>query len=314
MQFFVVKPNQLGKERPYIANNIAATRAAYGLDDIGRFKQLPTRTELSSSQTQGQRRDHPQHSSLGSRARWSRVIASCRSCARTIRSSTADVDRSYVIGGAYRETMLSPRELNIDGLPSNARTWVNEHITYTHGFGVALSAVNQVKADGSPDFLVQDVPPVSNSPGPEDHSAAHLLRREGHQLYASQDKRPGVRLSFGSGGGDVYKDYTGGGGIQIGSFFNRLAFSLRFGTISFFTSNGDRRAGSRVIMRNNIDDRLQTAAPFLSFDPTPTWSSPAAVSSGSSTATRRPTPTRTRQPAGQPQLHAQLGEGGHRRL
>ena len=67
----------------------------------------------------------------------------------------------YTVNGVYRQTMLSARELNIDGLPQQAQTWVNQHITYTHGFGVAMSAVNQVTADGSPDFLVQDVPPVA---------------------------------------------------------------------------------------------------------------------------------------------------------
>ncbi len=86
----------------------------------------------------------------------------------------ADVDR-YTVKGVYTQTMVSARELNIAGLPEQAQTWVNQHITYTHGFGVAMSAVNQVTKDGSPDFLIQDVPPQLRR-RPRDRAAAHLLR------------------------------------------------------------------------------------------------------------------------------------------
>ena len=176
----------------------------------------------------------------------------------------ADVDR-YIVGGVYRETMLSPRELNIDGLGAKTRTWVNEHITYTHGFGVALSAVNQVNADGSPDFLVQDVPPVSVA-GLKITQPRIYYGEKGtdYTLVKTSDQEfdyPGLK-------GDVYKSYTGSGGIKIGSFLNRLAFSLKFRTINFFTASAIN-ADSRVIIRNNISERLKAAAPFLSFDGDP---------------------------------------------
>ena len=180
--------------------------------------------------------------------------------------TTVSVDR-YSVNGVYTQTMLAPRELRVSGLPSQAQTWVNQHITYTHGYGVAVSAVNQVSSGGSPDFLVQDVPPVSSAPSLADHAAADLLRPPRHQLRAGQDTKYPT-FDYPGPNGDVYSRYTGSGGIPIGSFLNRLAFALRFGDIRFFTSSAIT-GQSRVIILNNIKARLAAAAPFLTFDSNP---------------------------------------------
>ena len=123
----------------------------------------------------------------------------------------ADVDR-YTVSGVYRETMLSPRELNIDGLPTQAQTWVNQHITYTHGFGVAMSAVNQVTNDGSPDFLVQDIPPQSVAGLEITQPRIYYGERgTGYSLVKTKDKE----FDYPGPNGDVYANYTGSGGIPI---------------------------------------------------------------------------------------------------
>ena len=112
----------------------------------------------------------------------------------------ADVDR-YTVTGVYRETMLSPRELNIDGLPTQAQTWVNQHITYTHGFGVAMSAVNQVTSDGSPDFLVQDIPPQSVAGLEIQQPRIYYGERgTGYSLVKTKDKE----FDYPGPNGDVY--------------------------------------------------------------------------------------------------------------
>jgi uncharacterized membrane protein (UPF0182 family) len=162
-QSLIVNPNELSKERDYIARNLVATQNAYGLDEIEQ-KPLATKAALTP------RRLQDNQATLRNIRLWdpNTLVTSYRQL-QELRPYyiflDADVDR-YTVNGVYRQTMLSPRELNIDGLPPQARTWVNEHITYTHGFGVAMSAVNQVTSDGSPDFLVEDVPPVS-APGLE---------------------------------------------------------------------------------------------------------------------------------------------------
>ena len=167
--------------------------------------------------------------------------------------------------GVYRQTMLSPRELNIAGLPTQAQTWVNQHITYTHGFGVAMSAVNQVTADGSPDFLVSDIPPRS-APGLE-ISQPRIYYGERGTDY-SLVKTKALEFDYPGPNGDVYTRYKGSGGIPISSFLNRAAFSLHFGTIKFFTASAID-SQSRVIIRNNIRDRIHAAAPFLQLDADP---------------------------------------------
>lgn len=263
MQSLIVNPNQLGKERSYIANNITATRAAYDLASIS-SKQLPMRTDLTSANL----KTNP--GTIGNIRLWDpgTLVTSYRQLQelRPYYSFVdADVDR-YQVDGVYKQTMLSPRELNIDGLPANARTWVNEHITFTHGFGVALSAVNQVTADGSPDFLVQDVPPRSSAPGLEITQPRIYYGEKGtdYTLVKTTDQE----FDYPGAGGDVYRAYDGSGGIAIGSPLTRLAFALRFKTIKFFTTSSIT-SHSRVIIRNNIMTRLKAAAPFLRFDADP---------------------------------------------
>ncbi len=157
-QSLIVNPNQLTKEREYIANNLVATKLAYQLNSI-------TQTNLSPKTPLTPKKLADNEPTLRNIRLWdpATLVTSYRQL-QELRPYysflDADVDR-YTVGGVYRQTMLSPRELNIDGLPSQAQTWVNQHITYTHGFGVAMSAVNQVTSDGSPDFLVQDIPPQS---------------------------------------------------------------------------------------------------------------------------------------------------------
>ena len=170
------------------------------------------------------------------------------------------IDR-YDINGTYRETMLAPRELNIAGLPS--QSWVNQHVIYTHGFGAVVSAVNQVASDGSPDFLVQDVPPSRPPPTSRSPSRASTTACWAPTTRSSRPRPP----EFDYPGGPSYH-YTGSGGIPIDSFLNKLAFSVRFGTIRFFT-NTAIGSQSRIIIRNNIVARLHAAAPFLTLDQDP---------------------------------------------
>src|SRR5450759_560021 len=179
--------------------------------------------------------------------------------------TTVSVDR-YAVNGVYTQSMLAPRELRVAGLPPQAQTWVNRHITYTHGYGVAVSAVNQVASGGSPDFLVQNVPTVSSAPTltitqPQIY---YGLLRTNYVLVRT--KYP--TFDYPGPNGDVYSPYTGSGGIAIDPFLNRLAFAIRFGDIRFFTTSAIT-SQSRVFILNNIRARLAAAAPFLTFDANP---------------------------------------------
>ena len=264
MQSLIVSPNQQAKEQTYIGYNIAATRAAYHLDKISQT-QYPLTGDLSTAKLA------TNDATIRNIRLWDpRTLLSSYNQLQKLRNyyqfTSVGVDR-YDVNGVYRETMLAPREINVAGLPAQNRTWVNQHLTYTHGFGVVVSAVNQVTSDGSPDFLVQDVPPTSSAPDLAIKQPRIYYGLLGTN-YSLVDTKTAEFDYPGGSGGDVYTHYTGSGGIPISSAFNKLAFAVRFGTIRFFTSNSID-AKSRIIIRSNIVARLHAAAPFLSLDQNP---------------------------------------------
>ncbi|HJW74584.1 MAG TPA: UPF0182 family protein, partial [Thermoleophilia bacterium] len=263
-QALVVNPNEGNKEAPYIARNIEATRAAYNLDVIEEtaypLKGDLTAAKLAANQTtlRNIRLWDP-----GTLVRSYRQLQELRPYYSFV---DADVDR-YDVNGTYRQTMLSARELNIAGLPQQSQTWVNQHITYTHGFGVTLSAVNQVASDGSPDFLVQDIPVTSSAPSLRITEPRIYYGEIGTDYTLVRTKER--EFDYPGGNGDeVYRPYSGSGGVPIGSLLNRTVFNIRFGTIKFWTASAIDDE-SRIIIRNNIMARLTAAAPFLTFDRDP---------------------------------------------
>ncbi len=263
-QSLVVNPNQLSKERDYIARNLEATRQAYDLESI---VQRPFKTAAALT-PQDLNENQP---TLRNIRLWDpRTLVTSYRQLQELRPYyvflDADVDR-YTVNGTYRQTMLSARELNIEGLPPQAQTWVNQHITYTHGFGVAMSAVNQVTADGSPDFLVQDIPPVSTAPNLEIEQPRIYFGERGTEYSLVNTTE--AEFDYPGATGDVYTDgYGGSGGVPISPVLNRLAFSVRYGTIKFFTTSAIT-GESKIIFRNNIRERMETVAPFLALDSDP---------------------------------------------
>ena len=260
-QSLLVNPNQLSKEKQYISYNLALTRQAYGLDEIEQ-KPLATKEALTPKKLDDN------SATLRNIRLWdpNTLVTSYRQL-QELRSYytflDADVDR-YTVNGVYRQTMLSPRELNMQELPQQ---WVNQHITYTHGFGVAMSAVNQVTADGSPDFLVQDIPTVSSAPSLEITQPRIYFGELGTEYSLVNTKE--AEFDYPGAGGDVYtKGYSGSGGVPISPLLNRLAFAAQYGTIKFFTTSA-LKDDSRIIFRNDIRERIQAAAPFLGLDPDP---------------------------------------------
>ncbi|HEY5168774.1 MAG TPA: UPF0182 family protein, partial [Thermoleophilia bacterium] len=262
-QSLIVNPNQLTKERAYIANNLAATRLAYNLEQI-------TQTPLNPKTPLTPQKLLANQATLNNIRLWDpqTLVANYRQQQELqpyYSFLDADVDR-YTVNGVYTQTMVSARELNTAGLPASSQSWVNQHITYTHGFGVAMSAVNQVTKDGSPDFLIQDIPPVT-APGLEIRQPRIYYgeRGTGYSLVKTNNKEfdyPGPNNT------DVYTSYTGSGGIPISPLLNRLAFSVKYGTLKFFFTSAIE-SQSRIIIRNSIQPRIRAAAPFLALDHDP---------------------------------------------
>ena len=176
--------------------------------------------------------------------------------------ASVDNDR-YVVDGQYRQTMVSSRELNSGSLPN--RSWINERLQYTHGFGVALGPVNQVTQEGLPMLFIQDLPPRSDTDLTVTQPSIYF--GELSNDYVLVNTRTD-EFHYPQGDNNVSVRYDGSGGVELGNLFRRLLFSLRFRSYEILVS-GQLSAESRLIYHRNIADRVATIAPFLRYDSDP---------------------------------------------
>jgi hypothetical protein len=260
MQRLRVVPNELVAERPYIEQNIKYTRMAYGLDRI-------TEEEFPADETLTAEDLRKNDATVKNIRLWDhRPLLVTYGQLQEIRTyyRFVDVDNDrYMVDGQLRQVMLSPRELSYRNLPS--RIWINERLTYTHGYGVVLGPVNRITPEGLPDFWIKDIPPVSSGP-------IKVTRPEIYYGEISNDyvfvKSRAQELDYPAGDKNVYTTYGGQGGVPIESLLRKLLFAVRFADIKILLSN-DIIAESRVMYHRNIEERVKKAAPFIQFDRDP---------------------------------------------
>jgi uncharacterized membrane protein (UPF0182 family) len=262
LQRFRVAPNELAAERPYIQHSIRMTRQAYGLDRIAE-REFPADEALDA------RALERNEATIKNIRLWDyrpllRTYAQLQEIRTYYKFVDVDNDR-YTVGGEYRQLMLSPRELSHQHL-QGGRSWINEHLTYTHGYGVVVGPVNRVTGEGLPEFLVKDIPPRSSGGFPG-VTRPEIYYGEIANEYALVRTRS-AELDYPAGDQNVYTNYRGEGGVPIGSWWHRLFFAIRFGEIKILLSN-DLTADSRIIMYRTVTERLQHIAPFFRFDRDP---------------------------------------------
>ena len=266
IQRFRVLPDELNKELPYVAEHINYTRIAYGLD------QIEERAfEASPDLTQGDINDNSQ--TVDNIRLWDpTVLAETYSQLQEIRAYYAlkevDVDR-YVIDGKLTQVMVSARELDQTNLP--AEGWVNQRLQYTHGFGVVFSPANAVANQGQPDFYVKGVPAsTSVSELTIDQPRIYFGESaESSEYVVVNSLQEEVDYPLSTEGQSVaYTNYSGDGGVSIGSFFKRLGFALRYSELNLLISN-QLSDTSKLIMERNVISRVKKAAPFLYTDNDP---------------------------------------------
>ena len=262
VQKFIVKPNELAKETPYIAYNIDYTRKAYNLDKI-KVVNFEVNDRLSAQ-------DLKQHDVTIQNIRiWDeRPLLQTYRQIQAIRLyydfNNVDVDR-YLIDKQYRQIMLAARELVVNKLPAQANTWVNRHLTYTHGYGLAASPVNEVTSEGLPRLFIRDLPP-SFEPD------LKIVRPEIYYGEKTEEyvlvKTKAREFDYPKGDKNVYTTYQGKGGIHIKSFFRRLLFAIEFldPQILFTTYLNPE---SRIMFKRRISRRTNSIAPFLDYDGDP---------------------------------------------
>ena len=262
VQKLVVEPSELAREAPYIQYNIQATRQAYGLD---RIEEQPF--EAAEDLTRADIEANPL--TIRNVRIWDeRPMVQTYQQIQEIRPyyvfPDVDVDR-YTIDGIYRQVMLSAREMDTNRLPPQARNWVNERLQYTHGYGVALSPVNQVSPEGLPTFMVKDIPPVS-VPGLEiDRPEIYYGERTFAYAVVNTSTR---EFDYPKGGENKFSTYQGTGGVPMEGVFDRLAFAIRFSDLNIILSDY-LVDGSRIMFRRQIRERVNAIAPFLQYDSDP---------------------------------------------
>lgn len=260
VQNFEVRPNESTKEAPYILHNIRMTRQAFGLDTID-DQPYPAEGTLSAANV-SRNPDIIENIRL-----WDyRPLLDTYDQLQSIRPyydfRDIDIDR-YVINGVYRQVMISAREMTQARLPSQAQTWVNQKLIYTHGYGVAMSPVNEITPDGSPNFFVRNIPPIG------------LLKVDRPGIYFGEKmdgyaivKTTVPEFDYPAGDSNATTAYNGIDGINVGSLVNRLLLAIRFGDTNLILSDAIR-PDSRVLMHRDLQQRIRLLAPFLTLDRDP---------------------------------------------
>jgi uncharacterized membrane protein (UPF0182 family) len=260
LQRFVVTPNEQTRESPFIQHNIDATRRAYALDRVesrelsGDALLSPEDVAMNAATTENVRLwDHqPLLDTFGQL----QVI-------RTYYDFVSVDNDRYRIDGALRQIMLSPRELNTASLPN--RTWVNDRLTFTHGYGLTLGPVNQVTSEGLPVLFVGNLPLETTPELPIEEPSLYFGELSNDYVIV----RTGTQeFHYPRGEGNVFTQYAGSGGVPIGSLWRKLVFAMRFGAYQILLSN-DINSESRILFLRNIRERVQKLAPFLAFDRDP---------------------------------------------
>lgn len=264
VQSFVVKPNELDRETPFINFNIASTRAAFQLEQIEsqNFQAETTTTAFDIENNKAT----VENIRLWDRPALQSTLKQLQEIRNYYDFTAVDVDR-YKIDGQKRLMMIAARELDVNELPEASRNWVNQRLTYTHGYGLTMNTANGFTPEGRPQFVLSNMPVESTAPE---------LKLTRPQIYYGQKTDSDVyvltkqkEFDFPQGDSNTYTTYEGTGGIQIGGSMRRLALAAELGDLTKLSFSDDVLSDSRVLMRRNIMTRVKTIAPFLVYDEDP---------------------------------------------
>jgi uncharacterized protein len=261
---FIVKPNELVREQPFIAHNIDMTRQAYGLNRVSQ-REFPAETTVEAA-------DPVNNQATLQNIRlwdWHALQDTLRQI-QEIRTyydfPDIDIDR-YAIDGATREVMLAARELNVDKLPESSRNWINEKLIYTHGYGITMNPVNGFTPEGLPTLILSNMPVQSTVQGltvtrPEIYFG-ELTNTDVYVKTRQQE------FNYPQGQTNNLTSYEGNGGIVLGGFLRRIIIAIDRSDIAKLPFSDDVNKDSRLLMRRNVRDRASTLAPFLTYETDP---------------------------------------------
>ncbi|MGQ9475459.1 MAG: UPF0182 family membrane protein [Actinomycetota bacterium] len=273
VQTYVVKPKELARESEYIEYNIEFTQDAYRIQDEG--EEATVERRLFPAENDLTYQDLENNAATVNNIRlWDpRLVQQVYNQRQELRQeyefADVDVDRYTVFDGVYTQMLLSGREMNVDQLREDARSWQNIHLSYTHGYGLVMSPANQMTQEGDPVLVARDIPPVSaEGLGVEVTRPEIYYGERAHDYVVVRTGAPEIDYPLGNTNKFVEPYYKGEGGIPVSSFLRRLAFSIRNRDISFLFSGYIHR-DSRLMFRRGIRERALEVAPFLRLDGDP---------------------------------------------
>lgn len=265
VQQFQVEPDEYNTEKPFIERNINYTLQAFDLDTI---HEVPFQPNYNMSYQQLQKNNV----TLENIRLWDyRALKDTYAQLQLIRSyynfNDVDIDRYEITEHGKKrsyQVMLSPRELDQQDLAEEAQTWVNQHLVYTHGYGLALSPVNQKTEEGFPELWIKDIPPQTENN--LSISRPEIYYGENTDSFVVVNTKT-EEFDYPQGGENVYTTYNGSGGITL-SGGSKLAFAIRFGSVQLMVS-GSITDESKIMLHRNIHERVRELAPFLMYDDDP---------------------------------------------
>jgi uncharacterized membrane protein (UPF0182 family) len=259
-QKFIVSPNELTRETPYLRTHIAATRKAWGLDAVtSRDLSGEVRLSMADIKANAATVDNVR---LWERALLQQTFSQLQEIRTYYDFVSVDDDR-YMIDGRYRQVHIAARELNSESLPT--RTFINERLTFTHGMGVTMAPVNQVTSEGLPVLFVKDLPPVSTVSIKLTRPQIYYGELAKEYVFVGTNQK---EFDYPAGDANIYTAYTGRGGVPIGSFIRRVLYAFQLGSLKILLSD-DIRGTAKILYRRTVMERATTALPFLDFDRDP---------------------------------------------
>ncbi len=263
VQSFVVSPNEVIREKDSIAANIGYTQAAYGLDNIAEL-EFNVQNDLTVE-------DIGAHEEITENIRVLDLSANLTALNQIqgIRNyykfNETDIV-PYTIDGKKTAVAITAREITKENLSDTTDTYINKTLRYTHGFGVTMNQINEVSAQGQPEFLIKDIPPKS-AEGIQEIKQSRIYYGELTNDYVVVGNDAYKELDYSEGQADIEFSYDGNGGLQL-TFPNRVIFAAKYGDIRLLVSNLVT-SDSRILINRNITQRLRTVAPFFKYDNDP---------------------------------------------
>lgn len=260
IQNFRVAPNELPLESPYLERNIKFTKEAYGLTNVAEI-EFPVNPSPSGVLAQSD-----QTIINGIRLWAPDILKAVNDQTQFIRLyynfPDVDVDR-YMLNGKLTQLMLSLRELNIGRLAAQSRTFQNETMIYTHGYGDVAAPVNKFTHEGLPEYYIKDIPPVASYPELSiDQPRIYFGEETFNHVYVNTKLK---EFDYPKGDTNAQNTYSGKAGVKIDSFLKKLVIAMRFDGLRLFTTQ-ELTPESRILFMRDINQRVRTIAPFLSFD------------------------------------------------